>query len=37
VVARLEERLRTLADFHSKGLISDEDLAARRREILDEL
>lgn len=32
-----EERLRKLADLHEKGLVTDEEYAARRKEIIDSL
>jgi hypothetical protein len=33
----IEERLRTLQDLHQKGLISEEEYASKRKEILGEL
>jgi hypothetical protein len=33
----IEERLRTLKDLHDKGLIADDEYAAKRKEILGEL
>jgi hypothetical protein len=33
----IEERLRTLKDLHDKGLVSDEEYDAKRKEILGEL
>ena len=33
----IEQRLRTLEDLHAKGLIADDEYAAKRKEILGEL
>jgi hypothetical protein len=33
----IEERLRTLQDLHDKGLISDDEYASKRKEILGDL